>query len=121
MRIRTHKHLLFSKSCHSGRSSYSASDSIDETVLYIYTLATGFDLSVLFPSSSHRQLHKMTSKDGFSWTKADGLRPGVPCIGAIEPPTNYHDANSKFDVIVVGAGYSGLTAARDASVAGMWR
>lgn len=65
----------------------------------------------------------MTSKDGYSWTNADGLRSGVPCIGAIEPPTNYHDANNnnKFDVIVVGAGYSGLTAARDASVAGMRR
>lgn len=61
----------------------------------------------------------MASKDGFSWTKADGLRPGIPCIGAIKPTTNYSDSVDKFDVIVVGAGYSGLTAARDASVAGM--
>lgn len=61
----------------------------------------------------------MASKDGFSWTKATGLRSGIPCIGAIQPPSNYQDNNTKFDVVVVGAGYSGLTAARDASLAGM--
>lgn len=62
----------------------------------------------------------MASKDGFSWTKADGLCAGIPCIGAIQPPSNVKDAETQFDVVVVGAGYSGLTAARDASVAGMW-
>ena len=60
----------------------------------------------------------MASKDGYSWTKAEGLRPGIPCIGAIQPPSNLKNAETKFDVIVVGAGYCGLTAARDASVAG---
>lgn len=60
----------------------------------------------------------MTSKDGFSWTKTDGLRPGIPCIGAIQPPSNVESSESEFDVIVVGAGYAGLTAARDTSVAG---
>ncbi|KAJ4154152.1 hypothetical protein LMH87_010613 [Akanthomyces muscarius] len=61
----------------------------------------------------------MTSTDGFSWTKADGLRPGIPCVGAIQPPTNIKSADIEFDVIVVGAGYAGLTAARDISVAGI--
>ncbi|XWX02399.1 hypothetical protein V2A60_010436 [Cordyceps javanica] len=64
----------------------------------------------------------MASSDGYSWTKADGLRPGVPCIGAIQPPSNLEsttDATTDFDVIVVGAGYAGLTAARDTSVAGL--
>ncbi|KAM3505970.1 hypothetical protein MY11210_007745 [Beauveria gryllotalpidicola] len=61
----------------------------------------------------------MTSKDGFSWTKADGLRPGIPCIGAIQPPSNIKSTDTEFDVIVVGAGYAGLTAARDTSVAGL--
>lgn len=61
----------------------------------------------------------MASKEGFSWTKAQGLKPGVPCIGAIEPPSNLKGTDSRFDVIVVGAGYCGLTAARDASLAGM--
>lgn len=60
----------------------------------------------------------MTSTDGFSWTKADGLRPGIPCIGTIQPPTNIKATDSEFDVIVVGAGYAGLTAARDISIVG---
>jgi len=61
----------------------------------------------------------MSSRDGFSWTESQGLKAGVPCIGAINPPTNLSDKNTKFDVIVVGAGYCGLTAARDAAVAGL--
>lgn len=60
----------------------------------------------------------MTSRDGYSWTKTDGLRPGIPSIGVIQPPSNVTSADTEFDVIVVGAGYAGLTAARDTSVAG---
>lgn len=60
----------------------------------------------------------MASKDGFSWTEKDGLKAGVPCIGAIQPPTNIRDTEATYDVVVVGAGYCGLTAARDAAVAG---
>lgn len=60
----------------------------------------------------------MASKDGYSWTKADGLRAGIPCLGAIQPASNITDTDIEYDVVVVGAGYSGLTAARDTSVAG---
>ena len=60
----------------------------------------------------------MSSRDGFSWTQAQGLKSGVPCIGAINPPTNLSNDDTNFDVVVVGAGYCGLTAARDASIAG---
>ncbi|KAK1473136.1 monoamine oxidase N [Colletotrichum abscissum] len=62
----------------------------------------------------------MASRDGFSWTEEDGLKPGVPCIGAIQPPSNLTSAHDvTYDVIVAGAGYCGLTAARDAAVAGL--
>ncbi|GAO16497.1 uncharacterized protein UV8b_06986 [Ustilaginoidea virens] len=60
----------------------------------------------------------MASRDGYSWTKATGLRAGVPCLGAIQPSSNVGD-DAHFDVIVIGAGYCGLTAARDASLAGL--
>ncbi|KAG8408551.1 hypothetical protein J3459_009808 [Metarhizium acridum] len=62
----------------------------------------------------------MASEDGYSWTKADGLRAGIPCIGAIQPPSNITDAGEYDVVVVVGAGHSGLAAARDTSVAGMF-
>ncbi|EGY14759.1 hypothetical protein VD0002_g3089 [Verticillium dahliae] len=63
----------------------------------------------------------MSSRDGFSWTEKDGLKAGVPCIGAIQPPSNLPEAakDTVYDVVVVGAGYCGLTAARDAAVAGL--
>lgn len=61
----------------------------------------------------------MTSRDGFQWSESAGLTKGVPSIGVIEPATNLDGtAAGRFDVIVVGAGYTGLTAARDAAVAG---
>lgn len=64
-------------------------------------------------------LFLMTSRDGFQWTRGGGLVQGVPSIGVIEPSSNIDSSSpAKFDVIVVGAGYAGLTAVRDATVAG---
>ncbi|KAK6207119.1 hypothetical protein LQW54_007436 [Pestalotiopsis sp. IQ-011] len=60
----------------------------------------------------------MTSRDGFSWTPKDSLKPGVPSLGVIQPSTNI-TSGEKYDLIVVGAGYCGLTAARDATLAGL--
>lgn len=61
----------------------------------------------------------MTSKDGYTWTNDEGLKAGIPCIGMIEPQTNVgNDSSHTYDVIIVGAGYCGLTAARDSSLAG---
>lgn len=60
----------------------------------------------------------MTSRDGFQWTPEAGLAQGVPSIGVISPATNVSSAISPWDVIVVGAGYSGLTTTRDLCVAG---
>ena len=63
----------------------------------------------------------MTSRDGFHWTPKEGLAQGVPSIGVISPPTNLASHSKPWDVIVVGAGYSGLTATRDLCLAGEWR
>lgn len=62
-----------------------------------------------------------TSRDGFHWTKkSQTLQQGIPSIGVIQPPSNLSasDAEKQFDVIVIGAGYTGLTATRDSAVAG---
>lgn len=61
----------------------------------------------------------MTSQDGYQWTQDSGLVKGVPTIGVITPKQQIQDSALPFDVIVVGAGYSGLTAARDAAVSGI--
>lgn len=60
----------------------------------------------------------MTSRDGYQWTPEAGLAQGVPSIGVISPPSNVTSATRPWDVIVVGAGYSGLTATRDLTLAG---
>lgn len=61
----------------------------------------------------------MASKDGYSWTEAQGLKAGIPTIGLIQPPTNVKGQQTTYDVVIVGAGYTGLTAARDTTLAGM--
>jgi NADPH-dependent 2,4-dienoyl-CoA reductase/sulfur reductase-like enzyme len=61
----------------------------------------------------------MTSKDGYEWTKAEGLKKGIPSIGVIEPGSNLTDSAEFFDVVVIGGGYCGLTACRDAATSGM--
>ncbi|KAJ5132899.1 hypothetical protein N7448_007057 [Penicillium atrosanguineum] len=61
----------------------------------------------------------MTSRDGFQWTPETGLAQGVPSIGVILPPTNILSSSALYDVIVIGGGYSGLTATRDLTVAGL--
>ncbi|RAK79949.1 flavin monoamine oxidase family protein [Aspergillus fijiensis CBS 313.89] len=62
----------------------------------------------------------MTTKDGYLWTPDQGLNTGIPCVGAVRPSQNFDGANCPVvDVIVIGAGYCGLTAARDMCLAGL--
>ncbi|KAH8725195.1 hypothetical protein GQ44DRAFT_681492 [Phaeosphaeriaceae sp. PMI808] len=61
----------------------------------------------------------MTSRDGYSWTPQDGLKAGVPTLGLITPPSNLDSTEVLYDVIVIGAGYCGLTAARNAALEGL--
>ncbi|KAJ5683491.1 hypothetical protein N7462_006656 [Penicillium macrosclerotiorum] len=60
----------------------------------------------------------MTSRDGYQWTAETGLSQGVPSIGVISPATNIDSSAGPWDVIVIGAGYSGLTTARDLCISG---
>jgi NADPH-dependent 2,4-dienoyl-CoA reductase/sulfur reductase-like enzyme len=61
----------------------------------------------------------MTSRDGYSWTPKDGLRQGVPSLGVVSPPSNIASSKVEYDVVVIGAGYCGLTAARNAALEGL--
>lgn len=61
----------------------------------------------------------MTSRDGFIWTPTSGLIAGVPTLGAISPLSKVSSPEIVYDVIVVGAGYCGLTAGRNASAEGL--
>ena len=61
----------------------------------------------------------MTSRDGHCWTPESGLQAGVPSIGVISPPSNITSSDILYDVVVIGAGYCGLTAARNAALEGL--
>ncbi|KAI2779210.1 amine oxidase [Daldinia loculata] len=61
-----------------------------------------------------------TTRDGFHWTKEGGLATGVPSVSVVQPPSNFISTDHKdpYDAVIIGAGYAGLTAARDLSTAG---
>ncbi|KAL2394095.1 Monoamine oxidase N [Exophiala dermatitidis] len=61
----------------------------------------------------------MTSRDGFVWTPSAGGKEGIPSISVIEPQQHVAaDTKEVLDAIVIGAGYSGLVAARDLTTQG---
>jgi hypothetical protein len=65
----------------------------------------------------------MSTREGFTWTPQGGLKAGLPCIGAINPPEHKLpvEDHSVFDVIVIGAGYTGLVATRDLATQGSFK
>ncbi|KAG9251651.1 uncharacterized protein F5Z01DRAFT_275474 [Emericellopsis atlantica] len=65
----------------------------------------------------------MATREGLFFDNSNSvLQRGLPCQGAIKPLTNNTDERVEFDVIIVGAGYAGLTACRDVCTAGeYWR
>lgn len=58
------------------------------------------------------------SREGWQWTPKEGLSAGLPSIGVIEPSQQIPNSKDVFDVVVIGAGYTGLTAARDTATTG---
>lgn len=60
-----------------------------------------------------------TSREGYQWAPASGLQAGLPTVGVIQPATNCVAGEDTFDVVVIGAGYAGLAAARDTATSGL--
>lgn len=62
------------------------------------------------------------SHDGYTYTKKEGLISGIHTYGVIEPERKirHSDEGYVWEAIVIGAGYSGLVAARDLVKAGKW-
>lgn len=60
------------------------------------------------------------SQDGYTYTKGKGLVGGLRTYGVIQPERKIRqtDKGSIWEAIVIGAGYAGLTAARDLVKAG---
>lgn len=59
------------------------------------------------------------SSDGYHWTEHEGLSAGLPSPGVIKPESKIDPMKHAYDVIVIGAGYAGLTAARNAVRSGL--
>ena len=63
------------------------------------------------------------SHDGYTYTEKEGLIGGLPTYGVVHPESNIRNADDSttWDAVVIGAGYSGLVAARDLVKAGKFR
>lgn len=60
------------------------------------------------------------SRDGYTYTKQDGLVSGLKTFGVVQPESKIRsaDTDNVWEAIVIGAGYTGLIAARDLVKAG---
>ncbi|KAL6247122.1 hypothetical protein RBB50_005465 [Rhinocladiella similis] len=59
------------------------------------------------------------SSEGWHWSPSGGLAAGIPSKGVIQPSQSVKRSDAVFDVIVIGAGYTGLTATRDLTTSGV--
>lgn len=59
--------------------------------------------------------------DGYTWTPDTGVTAGgLECDAVITPRRSVPATATLYDVIVIGAGYAGLMAARDLTALGMF-
>jgi len=54
-----------------------------------------------------------TTSEGYHFDEQNGVTTGLPCRGVIVPSTFEAKSGAHLDVIVIGAGYAGLVAARE--------
>src|ERR1700712_1672947 len=85
----------------------SVSSTILTPLLLFHSRYSCLKSLTMSPPTSH------TSRDGYQWTPEGGLQAGIPCVGTIKPSTNMRSTQEVYDAIIIGAGYAGLTAARD--------
>ena len=61
----------------------------------------------------------MTTADGYQYFPRSGLVFGLPTKACVSPPARNNKSDKLYDVIVVGAGYTGLIACRELALRGM--
>ena len=59
------------------------------------------------------------TSDGYIWTPCSGVVAGLECDAYVSPQRSLASPSKLYDVIVVGAGYAGLAAARDLATSSM--
>lgn len=53
------------------------------------------------------------TRDGHVWTPSSGMQAGIESDAVISPSRSVPSATKTYDTIIIGAGYAGLSAARD--------
>lgn len=55
------------------------------------------------------------TSDGYTWEPTVGVATGLESDAVVKPARSVASLNKVYDVVVIGAGYAGLSAARDLS------
>jgi NADPH-dependent 2,4-dienoyl-CoA reductase/sulfur reductase-like enzyme len=62
----------------------------------------------------------MKTSEGLHYDSSHGVTSGLPCEGVIIPATYGANPDILYDVVIVGAGFAGLIAARDLAHRGLF-
>lgn len=61
----------------------------------------------------------VSTTEGYQWTAEDGLQSQLATLALVQPASNIAADSTQYDVIIIGAGYAGITAARDLATTGV--